>query len=171
MDIWQVTKNWWTFYMQIVLQMQTKLMNILHWECSSVIILCNSTNAIASKNSSVDLCYICRPHSWLNLCLAFYVARVYEVRHLVTAMNVASLCKTFVRSYHELNDYTVQHVDDSIPYTSIWYHSVSLCLTFYVARVYEVRHLVTTMNVASLCKTFVRSYYELNDYTVQHVDD
>ena len=83
-----------------------------------MIILCNSTNAIASKNSSVDLCYICRPHSWLNLCLAFYVARVYEVRHLVTAMNVASLCKTFVRSYHELNNYTVQHVDDSIPYNS-----------------------------------------------------
>ena len=31
-------------------QMQTKLMNILHGECSSVKILCNPTEAIASKN-------------------------------------------------------------------------------------------------------------------------
>ena len=64
----------------------------------------------------MDSCFIYRPR--INLFLAFYVARVYEVRHLVTSMNVASLCETFVRSYHELNDYTVQHVDDSIPYNS-----------------------------------------------------
>ena len=38
------------FYMQNVHQMHTKLMNILHGECSSVRILCNPTDAIASKN-------------------------------------------------------------------------------------------------------------------------
>ena len=43
--------NWWTFYMQNVHQMQTKLMNILHGECSSVKMLCNPKDAIASKNA------------------------------------------------------------------------------------------------------------------------
>ena len=57
MSSWPLLKrhspHWWTFYMQNVHQMQTKLMNILHGECSSVRILCNPTDAIASKKVNI----------------------------------------------------------------------------------------------------------------------